>query len=87
VLLDVLGALEAVAAHAGQYDEQHAVAPALRRVLDGQVGARAKAADGLVLGQVRALVAVQAQVAPARGEQRRARLDRRAVGRLDDVQA
>ena len=80
--LDRAGAVEAVLAHAGEHDEQEAAAEQARGVGDGEVGARAQAALGRVVGEAQAAVVVQAQVrAAGRDQQRcagRARRRRRA---------
>ena len=49
----LLGAVEAVVAHAGEHDEQQAVADRRGGVGDREVGARAQAADRGVVGEAR----------------------------------
>ena len=75
--LDGAGAFQAVLAHAGQDDQQHAAAVDAGGVGDREVGARAQAAHRGVVGQAHAAVAVHAQVRAAGGEQQ-ARRGRRA---------
>ena len=80
------GALGAVAAHAGQDDEQRALAPAGGDVGDREVGARAQAADRGLVGQPRLARAVEAKVGAAGGDERGAGLELVAEGGLADVQ-
>ena len=80
------GALGAVAAHAGEDDEQRALAPHGGDVGDREVGARTQAADRGLVGQPRVARAVEAQVAAAGGDEGGAGLELVAERGLADVQ-
>src|SRR5204862_1865903 len=80
-------ALEAVLAHAGEDDEQHALAEDAGRVADRDVGAGAQAADlGLVAERDPAAL-MQVQVAAAGRDERRAGREPLAALRLGDAEA
>ena len=84
---DLLGALQAVVAHAGQHDEHRALAERARGVGDRQVGARAQAADLGRVAERRHAGGGEAQVRAAGREQRDARVEHVAVAGLAHAQA